>query len=178
MSDSLHARLPCPLLSPRVCSNACPLSQWWYLTMSSSAAWDSPFVVYDSWQETPFNWNLVPSPCNVFFCKEAEKHTKFLKHKAYVCMPSHVQLFAAPWTVRLFCLWDFPAKNAGEGCHFLFQGIFSTLEWTHISCVFFTDKWILYDWATWEAPKHKVFLVDSHFYCKLGFSVKIKNLKI
>ena len=32
-----HARLPCPLLSPRVCSNSCPLSQWCYLTISFSA---------------------------------------------------------------------------------------------------------------------------------------------
>ena len=44
MSDSLwphglqHAWLPCPSLSPRVCSNSRPLSQWWYLTVSSSAA--------------------------------------------------------------------------------------------------------------------------------------------
>ena len=29
--------LVCPLLSPRVCSNLCPLSQWCYLTISSSA---------------------------------------------------------------------------------------------------------------------------------------------
>ena len=44
MSDSLWshglqlARLPCPSLSPRVCTNLCPLSQWCYLTISSSAA--------------------------------------------------------------------------------------------------------------------------------------------
>ena len=31
-----HASLPCPSLSPRVCSNSCPLSQWYYLTISSS----------------------------------------------------------------------------------------------------------------------------------------------
>ena len=31
-------QLPCPSLSPRVCSNSCPLSQWWYLNISSSAA--------------------------------------------------------------------------------------------------------------------------------------------
>ena len=31
-----HARLLCPPLSPRVCSNLCPLSQWCYLTISSS----------------------------------------------------------------------------------------------------------------------------------------------
>ena len=33
-----HARPLCPLLSPWVCSNSCPLSQWCYLTISSSAA--------------------------------------------------------------------------------------------------------------------------------------------
>ena len=34
----LHTRLSCPSLSPGVCSNSCPLSRWWYLTISSSAA--------------------------------------------------------------------------------------------------------------------------------------------
>ena len=42
MSDSLrphglqHARLSCPSLSPRVCSNSCPSSWWCYPTISSS----------------------------------------------------------------------------------------------------------------------------------------------
>ena len=42
MSNSLwphelqHTKLPCPSLSPRVCSNLCPLSQWCYPTISSS----------------------------------------------------------------------------------------------------------------------------------------------
>ena len=31
-----HNRLPCPPLSPGVCSNSCPLSQWCHLTISSS----------------------------------------------------------------------------------------------------------------------------------------------
>ena len=31
-----HARLPCPSLSPEVCSNSCPLSQWSHPTISSS----------------------------------------------------------------------------------------------------------------------------------------------
>ena len=44
MSDYLwphelqHARLPCPSLSPGVCSSSCPLSQRCYLTISSSVA--------------------------------------------------------------------------------------------------------------------------------------------
>ena len=43
MSDSLqphglqHARLPCPLLFYRVCSNSCPLSQWCHPTVLSSS---------------------------------------------------------------------------------------------------------------------------------------------
>ena len=42
MSSSLqphelqHTRLPCPSLSPWVCSNSCPLSQWCHPTISSS----------------------------------------------------------------------------------------------------------------------------------------------
>ena len=42
MSDPLqlkglqHARLPCPSLSPWVCSNSCPSSQWCYPTISFS----------------------------------------------------------------------------------------------------------------------------------------------
>ena len=33
-----HARFLCPPLSPRVCSNSCSLSWWWYLTITSSVA--------------------------------------------------------------------------------------------------------------------------------------------
>ena len=41
VSDSLwhhgleHSRLPCPSLSPEVCSKSCPLSQWCHPTISS-----------------------------------------------------------------------------------------------------------------------------------------------
>ena len=31
-----HTRLPCPSLSPGVCSNSCPLSRWCHPTISSS----------------------------------------------------------------------------------------------------------------------------------------------
>ena len=33
-----HARLPCPSLTPRACSNSCVLSQWCHLTISPTAA--------------------------------------------------------------------------------------------------------------------------------------------
>ena len=50
-----HARLPCPSLFPRVCSNSCPLSQWCYLTMPSSV--------------TPFSSCPQPFPASVSFPK-------------------------------------------------------------------------------------------------------------
>ena len=55
MSDSLwsrrlqHTRLPYPSLSPRVCSNSCPLSRWCHPTISSSA---TPFP----WCEASTHW--------------------------------------------------------------------------------------------------------------------------
>ena len=49
MSNSLwphglqHARIPCPLPSPRACSNSCPLSWWCHPTISSSVTPHSIF---------------------------------------------------------------------------------------------------------------------------------------
>ena len=48
-----HARLPCPLLSPRACSNSCPLSQWYHPTISSSVV--------------PFSSHLQPFPASGSF---------------------------------------------------------------------------------------------------------------
>ena len=38
-----HARLPCPLPTPRACSNSCTLSRWWHPTTLSSFV---PFSFY------------------------------------------------------------------------------------------------------------------------------------
>ena len=59
MSNSLwphrlqHARLPCPSLFPRVCTNSCPLSQWSHPTNSSSL--------------TPFSSSLQSFPASGSF---------------------------------------------------------------------------------------------------------------
>ena len=59
MSNSLwphrlqHARLPCPSLFPRVCTNSCPLSQWCHPTNSSSL--------------TPFSSSLQSFPASGSF---------------------------------------------------------------------------------------------------------------
>ena len=62
MSDSLwphglqHTRLPCLSLSPRVCSDSCPLSQWCHPTISSSVV---PFSSCP--QSFPASGSLPPS---------------------------------------------------------------------------------------------------------------------
>ena len=33
------------------------------------------------------------------------------------------------WPSKLLCLWDFPGKHTGVGCHFLLQGIFPIQGW-------------------------------------------------
>ena len=48
-----HASLLCPLLSPGVCANSFPLSQWCYLTILSSV--------------TPFSFCLQPFPAAGYF---------------------------------------------------------------------------------------------------------------
>ena len=55
-----HARLPCPPLSPRICSSSCPLSQGCYLTILSSA---TPFSSY--LQSFPVSQLFIPSGQNI-----------------------------------------------------------------------------------------------------------------
>ena len=51
-----HTRLPCPSLSPEVCSNSCPLSQWCHPTISSSII---PFS--SCLQSFPVSWSFPMS---------------------------------------------------------------------------------------------------------------------
>ena len=48
----------------------------------------------------------------------------------YICSDVQLRLTLCPlgciWPPRLLYSWDFPGKNTGVGCHFLFQGIFPT----------------------------------------------------
>ena len=66
MSDSLctcglqHARLPCPSLSSRVCSNSCPLSWWCHQTISSSVTlFSSCLQSFPASGSSPVSWLLA-----------------------------------------------------------------------------------------------------------------------
>ena len=63
-----HARLSCPSLSPMVCSNSCPLSQWYHPTISSSVV---PFSCLQSF------------PASRFFPLESSLHIRWPKHWSF-----------------------------------------------------------------------------------------------
>ena len=48
-----HSRLPCPSLSPRVCSDSCPLSWWCYPTISSPSPFDFS-LSHHQWEMSQF----------------------------------------------------------------------------------------------------------------------------
>ena len=63
VSDSLwihalqHARNPCPIPSPRVCSNSCSLSQWCHPTNLSSVVFFSPCLLsFPASESSPMYW--------------------------------------------------------------------------------------------------------------------------
>jgi len=67
--QGLHnARLPCSSLSPRVCSNSCPLSQWCYQITSSSAIF---FFCFQSF------------PASGFFSSELALCIRWLKYWSF-----------------------------------------------------------------------------------------------
>ena len=60
-----QARIPCPSLSPRGCSNSCLLSWWWHPTISSSVA---PLLLPQSFPATgsfPMSWLFVSGGQNI-----------------------------------------------------------------------------------------------------------------
>ena len=57
---------------------------------------------------------------------ETKVSSKWIKDlNMRLCSLCHVILFATLWTVapRLLCLWSFPGKNTGVGCHFLLHNV-------------------------------------------------------
>ena len=83
---------------------------------------------------------------------------KRLVSNIYACVFGCVQLCAAPLTVahQSPLSVEFPRKNTGMGCHFLFHGIFPTQGLNLCFLCLLHYRWILYHWTTREAhPKHK-----------------------
>ena len=57
------------------------------------------------------------------------------------------------WPARLLCPWDFPGKNTGVDCYFLFQATFLTQVWNPRLLGLLNCRKILYCWATGEGHR-------------------------
>ena len=68
-----NARLPCPSLSPRVCSDSCPLSQWRHPTISSSVT-PPPLALSLSQHHGLFQWVLYIYPLLLGFPSHLGHH--------------------------------------------------------------------------------------------------------
>ena len=80
---------------------------WWAASMRSQS-W-----TWLKWLRTYVGW---------------KKHEEILLKSGDVCAQALLSCLTlwphGPSPARLLCSWDFPGKNIGGGCHFLFQGIF------------------------------------------------------
>jgi len=80
VSDSLwphelpHSSLPCPLPSPGGCPNSCPLSQWCYLTISSSEFVEERAKPQSKWGLWPYSWTQIH--LDLFHCLYPRGHTQ------------------------------------------------------------------------------------------------------
>ena len=130
MSDSLqlhglqHTRIPCPSLSPRVCSNSCPLNQWYHPTNSSSLSLFSS-CLHLSQHQSLFQW--VHALHQVAKVLKLQLQYWKVKSKSgnHSVMPDSMWLHGLE-PARLLCPRNCPSKNTGVGCHALLQGIFLT----------------------------------------------------
>ena len=89
-----HSRLPCPSLSPWVCSSSCPLSWWCHPTSSSSVI---PFSTCP--QSFPASGSFPMSQLSHQVAKVLElQHQPFQWIFGVVQLLSCVWLFVTPWT--------------------------------------------------------------------------------
>ena len=86
MSDSLqphqlqHARLLCPPLSPRVCSNSSPLGQWSYATISPSFTSFSSCLSHTHWRHLQ-----VPSWVKLLLIVQIKQHQEPVNYNSNFC---------------------------------------------------------------------------------------------
>jgi len=88
VSDSLqshglqHSRIPCPSLSPRVCSDSCLLSQWCYPTISPSLVpFSSCPQSFPASGSFPMSWLFPSDGCPLYTLNKKKNSVWLLKMK-------------------------------------------------------------------------------------------------
>ena len=74
-----HPRLPCPSLSPGVCSNSCLWSQWCHPKISSSVAHVfSCLQSFPAWRSFPMCWLFPSGDQSIWVCLQHQWIFRFL----------------------------------------------------------------------------------------------------
>ena len=70
-----------------------------------------------------------------------------------VCLFSHLQLFVTPMdcSPSRFFVHGISEARLFEWVGISSEGSFWPRDWTHVSCISWIGRWILYHWAVWEA---------------------------
>ena len=139
-----HAGAPCPSPTSRVYLNSCPLIPWCHPTNSPSAI---PFSSH--LQFFPASGSFQMSQLN----KLSEREWKWSRSVMSDSLWPH-----GLKPTRHLQVWDSPGTNPGVGCHFLFQEIFPTRDWTQVSHIVGRCFTI---WATREVPTNLDSLLKS-----------------
>ena len=104
-------------------------------------------------------------PCSHLYVTYLQLNVSRLNSSSFTPLPPlfpvAVQRPCMPWGSSV---WDFPGKNAGVDCHFLLQGIFPTQVSNPCLLHLLPCRWILYHWATREAPSAKTISTHSLRY--------------
>ena len=146
-----HAWLPCPLLSPRVCSHSCPLSQWSHPTISFSV--------------TPFS-----SPSIRVFPNESALHIRWPKYWSFSFNISPSNEHPGLISFRTDCL-DLLAvqgtlksllQHHSSKASILRCSVFFTVQLSHAHMT--TGKTIALTIQTFKIKELKI--IHSHLKCK------------
>ena len=96
-----HARLPCSSLSPGVCSNSCPLSQWCHPTISSSDTVSSCSQSFPASGSFPMSYFFISSASYVSISPKSSTFNFFEKlqnvlHRSHTILNSWQQSARVP----------------------------------------------------------------------------------
>ena len=139
-----HTRLLCPLLSPRICSNSCPLSQGCHPTISSSAVPFSCPQYSPASGSFPIRWLFVSGdqnidasasvlPMNIQCWFSLELTGLIFMKRSEVKWSEEVKRSESGWLMRdslrphgLYSPWNSPGQNTEMSSLSLLHGIFPT----------------------------------------------------
>ena len=130
---------------------------------TSAPSWNSQLPNYSP---SLFRLRTIQNNCHcerIFYvcytamlCNQASCSFSFFIMNKHACSVASV-MTASLWSyglhhARLLCPLDFPGKRTGVSCHAFLQGIFPTQGMNPPLLCLLHWVWILYRWATREAP--------------------------